>query len=290
MYFVPDPSATQKSAVVISKAFVPSEKVNVVLYFHGYRAPAIEEYMKSREFPRIIDASGKGFIFIAPQLGQQSQFPFAGASAVDYVNRMIATLTQQGPFRSVPSIERLVLAAHSGGGGPMLGATGWFKSAFPVVETWCLDCLYWAGDPVGAPNAKGDDLYEPDFRSIDSGKKDEHDKPIFVSVPVPATHTLEQWRARVRGSVEEQWYLLSKGGLSVKVFWGNGGTLTRTANLDLLDHLDQTSTNLDLRPEFYTCPTPEKPVLIKPKPQPRSQHDPLPQTVLGECIRDCRFL
>jgi hypothetical protein len=46
------------------------------------------------------------------------------------------------------------------------------------------------------------------------------------------------------GTVEKRWCDLSKGGSSLKVYWGNGGTLTRTANLDLMDHLDQSSINI----------------------------------------------
>ena len=164
----------------------------------------------------------------------------------------------------------------------MLSCTGWFKDVFPVVEAWALDCLYGAGDPVGAP--RREHLYEPDSKAL-------HPKdPDSPRVPIASATSLEDWRRKVRGTVEEQWYQLSKSGLKVKVFWGNGGTLTRTANLDLLDHLDQTSINLDLRPEFYKCPTTEKPILVEPKPTPRAQHDPLPQTVLAECIKDCTFL
>jgi Chlorophyllase len=279
---VKDPAPLHKSAIIIANGFTKAEKINVVLYFHGYRAPAIDQYLKSRKFKQIIDASGKNFVFIAPQLGSQSEFLSSASDAVDYVNRMLNMLVTFGPFASAPKIVKLVLAAHSGGGKAMLSATGWFKNVFPVVEAWLLDCLYGTGDPVGAPRIEN--LYEPDSHAKDPAVKDS------PQIPVASAMSLADWRTSVRGTVEEQWFQLSKAGLSAKVFWGNGGTLTRTANLDLLDHLDQTSCNLDLRPEFYTCPTPEKPVLIVPRPGPRSEHDPLPQTVLAECIRDCQFL
>jgi hypothetical protein len=279
---VKDPSPLEKSAIIISDGFTKADSINVVLYFHGYRAPPIDQYLKNRKFKDIIDASKKGFIFIAPQLGSQSEFPIADKDAVAYVNRMLEMLVQYGPYGSAPKINNLILAAHSGGGAPMLKATGWFKGALPVKEAWALDCLYGVGEPVGAPVKEH--LHEPDSRTIQKADKTK------VTIPVAAAKTLEEWRQLIKGSVEEKWYLLAKAGLSVKVFWGNGGTLTRTANLDLLDHLDQGSVNLDLRPEFYTCPTPEKPVLITPLPSPRAQHDPLPETVLGECIRDCTFL
>jgi|GEM_PF-6811366 hypothetical protein len=280
---VKDPAPLVKSAMILSSNFVKADKINVVLYYHGYGAPPINEYLATRGFKKIIDGSGKNFVFIAPQLGSKSEFLTSKAEAVDYVNRMLDMLVQYGPYTTAPKISQLVLAAHSGGGVPMLNSTGWFKGVFPMVEAWALDCMYGAGDPVGAP--KKEHLYEPDGRNVTNKATN-----TTTYVATPTTSSLSEWRKKVSGSVEEQWYLLSKGGLSVKVFWGNGGTLTRTANLDLLDHLDQTSCNLDLRPEFYKCPTPENPVLIVPTPIPRSQHDPLPQTVLAECIKDCSFL
>jgi hypothetical protein len=279
---VKDPAPLEKSAIIISDGFVKAEKINVVLYFHGYSAPPIDQYFKNRKFKDIIDASKKGFVFIAPQLGPKSEFLTSAADAIAYVNRMLGMLARFGPFASAPTIEKMVLAAHSGGGSPMLSATGWFKDVFPVAEAWLLDCLYGVGDPVGAPRIEH--LYEPDSRSSDPKVKN---SPM---IPVSSAKSLADWRKSLIGTVEEKWYQLSKAGLSAKVFWGNGGTLTRTANLDLLDHLDQTSCNLDLRPEFYKCPTVEKPVLIVPRPSPRAQHDPLPQTVLAECILDCGFL
>ena len=98
----------QKSSIVISKDFVKAESINVVLYFHGYNAPPIEQYFKNRKFKDIIDASKKSFVFIAPQLGSKSEFLTSAKDAIAYVNRMLDMLVQFGPFTSAPKIKQLI--------------------------------------------------------------------------------------------------------------------------------------------------------------------------------------
>ena len=48
--FLTDPAPLKQSVIVISNNFVKAEKINVVLYLHGYNAPPIDQYFKNRKF------------------------------------------------------------------------------------------------------------------------------------------------------------------------------------------------------------------------------------------------
>jgi hypothetical protein len=255
------------SAIYLPKAFRADPQVDVLLYLHGFtQQPSIQTYLRSYKLRQIVEASAKNVIFIAPTLGKRAEpgnLVNAGA-AMDYLNRMMTHVRTFGPYPSdgpAPSIRNIVLAAHSGGGYSMMQIAGDLQESGQNKECWGFDCLYVPSkeQPLAAPYP---------YTWKESGH--------------PVADDLDSWRDTIKQKPEGFWVDWCRAGNSVRLFWGNGGTLTRTANCHLYSLLPPSSPGVEVEPAFYDAyPSIAKKTLM---PAPAAQHDAVPRTVLGKCL------
>jgi hypothetical protein len=168
-------SAPREKAVATAKAEskddkpVP-EKLNVVVWLHGYEVPNIAQLFtaNSSKIRESVANSGKDVVLIAPFMGFRHNigkdgntvwdgpFDYTNFSAKNggetYLDTVLRALAE---FRNpsvesppIPEVKNLVLAAHSGGGAAMralVGSLGKYQAA--LRECWAFDCLYNTGSP-----------------------------------------------------------------------------------------------------------------------------------------------
>lgn len=153
------PAAT---GIYIPDHFRPDTNVTIVVYLHGYKSyypgswALIMDYWNGTCVPCFalreeVVASGKNIILVAPSLGVTSEagslIQRGGFDA--YMDQVLAAVNayylqprSSKPLSGVPSI---ILAAHSGGGAPMLKmAAGSDRCANNVKECWSFDAMYGA--------------------------------------------------------------------------------------------------------------------------------------------------
>ncbi len=147
-----------KTGVFIPACFNPGEKIDVVVFLHGHISAAdaagfkkkgIEHYWKNysniREHFR---KSGRNAILLAPTLGPVSSKSFGSLGNKngfdDYIASCFKELKDQNCLDHQGVPNRIILAAHSGGGNPMgkiLNTTNVLGDN--IEEVWGFDCLYW---------------------------------------------------------------------------------------------------------------------------------------------------
>ena len=261
------------SAIYLPNKFRADSKVDVLLYLHGFtKLASIQAYLQSFKLRKIVEDSGKNVIFIAPTLGLQAEpgnLVNSGV-AMDYLNRMMGHVRTYGPYPTngpAPRIRNIVLAAHSGGGYSMMKIANDLKKADQNKECWGFDCLYVPGKelPLAAP------------------------APYTWKEP---THTaainLEKWLYEIKQKPEGFWVDWARAGNSFRLFWGNGGTLTRTASCHLYSIMPPASPGVQVEPAFHDA----YPSIVKKAtlPAPAAQHDAVPEAVLGKCLSGARTL
>jgi hypothetical protein len=125
------PVSTQESAqgraiVLIPATFDPSKPADVLLHLHGmnvgYRA--VKGQTRDDQVDRIeqqLEASGHHqMIGVLPQGTTKSSFgPKGGFNSDAYLDEVLSTMVFMGVLVDRPRIGRVVLSAHSGGGGPI---------------------------------------------------------------------------------------------------------------------------------------------------------------------------
>jgi hypothetical protein len=256
------------SAIYFPPRFYPGQTINVLLYLHGHgNSYNIQDYLRQFKLREIIKDSGKNLVFIAPTLGKSSEAGrLMAPGGIDrYLREMMQSLFDYGPYPGTgiaPRVGKIVLAAHSGGGVPMAKiADNLSQSGGKNDECWGFDCLYDDGDPLGAPD------------------------PLTVKEKAHSVAPSEDaWERQVCNSVEGFWMNWSQGGnRSFRAFWGGGGTLTRTANLQLYSMMNNAD-GVTVEPSFYD--NYGEITKVKVMPHPVSGHDFVPKTVLGKCLDD----
>src|SRR5262249_42152182 len=92
----------------------------------------------------------RNVILVAPTLGPRSE---AGAlmrpgGVKGYLDHVMAALAQHTPLWGgrPPAVGNLILAAHSGGGAPMLELANQ-GHGFPSPEVWAFDSMYQSAEP-----------------------------------------------------------------------------------------------------------------------------------------------
>lgn len=167
------------TGIFIPQAYVPKRDVDIVLYLHGHKTlspgsgASIGDYWNGSKFPYFglreeVNDSGQNVIFVAPTLGPLSQAGnLTTAKGFDnYLAQVLAALNEhlvrKNPPQDVAGIGKIILAAHSGGGSPMLriaelkGSSNTSK----IVECWGFDSVYgavenrWADWAASHQNAK----------------------------------------------------------------------------------------------------------------------------------------
>ena len=269
-----DTGATGKpkhTAIVVPNTVTSAPMIDVILYFHGIQAPRISDYVRLRKFRAIIEATGRRVVLVAPTLGPKSEFGLLGQGTTlrAYIATVLGALASYGPFVSPPKLNNLILAAHSGGGRALIAAAEELDGApdLKVREAWGFDCMYGEGTPVTAP--------EP-FKVAEPGH--------------PVAKSLDDWKTRTAGSLEARWKSWASANHVFRVYFGAGGTKTRTANLDLMDQLDPAGLGVIMQPRFYRMENDGSLIRLKPEPGPVAAHDLVPQTALGPAITSCPWL
>lgn len=267
------PNRSSMSAIYLPHAFRNDDQVDVLLYLHGITTqPSIQAYLHTYRLREIVQASGKNVVFIAPTLGKNAEpgSLVTSGGALTYLNNLMASLRTYGPYpsdSSPPTIRTIVLAAHSGGGYSMLKIAYDLKGSGLNSECWGFDCLYVPGKekPLAAPAP---------WTFNDPGN--------------PVADDLDSWLLDVKTKPEGMWVDWCRFGNSLRLFWGNGSTLTRTANMHLYALQAPTVASVQVEPPFYDAyPTITKKRLM---PVAVASHDAVPKTVLGKCLAGARTL
>lgn len=167
------PRCQPVTALFVPGQYRPATTADVVLYFHGHRRRlhSVREYLNDSRWSSLLPAlagSGKNAVFVAPELGDLDEGGTDLASPQRfecYIQEVLATIGQVangsrrvtslpapapsgvGPGAARPShppgLRTLILAAHSGGGAPMLNLV---RSNSPSLaslrECWAFDCMY----------------------------------------------------------------------------------------------------------------------------------------------------
>lgn len=165
-----------ETAIYLPPGLRRSAQVDVIVYLHGFetdragrvicgRGRTISEYLEHPSFQlrEIVRDSGKNAILVAPKIGAHSQpgslTRRGGFTA--FMDRVLAALPACGRWSRPPSLGRLVLSAHSGGGagiGAICAVNG--ELVANLTEVWMFDALYggvdaWAQLFAVRPNVVG---------------------------------------------------------------------------------------------------------------------------------------
>jgi len=148
------------TGIFVPNSFRPDSDTAVVLYLHGWKGMApgndvlINGYWDGARFPFFalreeVAASGRNVIFVAPSLGNKSEagslIQRGGFDA--FMQQVLAGFNEHFLMarhgRRINDVQSIILAAHSGGGSPMLKiARGTDQYAMKVKECWCFDSMY----------------------------------------------------------------------------------------------------------------------------------------------------
>ena len=174
-----------RTGIYLPSAFTPAAGVEVLLYLHGmtrdYPGPGalINAYWDGKRFEFFalreeVEASGRNLVFVAPSLGDNPNITssLAEPGGFDaYLKRVISGLNErlaQDHKRGIGDVRRIVLAAHSAGGNPMLKiALGKDQYTARIAECWCFDGMYgsvaaaWAAWAKAHPQASLHVYYGP---------------------------------------------------------------------------------------------------------------------------------
>lgn len=155
------------TAIYAPNNFKAGSATDIILYLHGHLgghpgltwsgrkvySPSIKSYLnyKAQEyfnFRKIINASGKNVVFVAPTLGPRSQYGNLGNDFDNYIDQVIAAingyvfikLNLDGQF----NLRNLIIASHSGGGSAMLNIVEQSKSTYAkrIKAIWGFDSWY----------------------------------------------------------------------------------------------------------------------------------------------------
>jgi hypothetical protein len=151
------------TGIFLPAGYRPEAGVDLIVYLHGYKRygyhphMSVASYWDKRHVPYFLLREGlndarKNVVLVAPTLGPRSQAGWlVGANGLDrYLAQVLSALRVYGPFQGVAalSVGHIILACHSGGGGPMRRlALNKELSAIKIRECWGFDCLYNGGDP-----------------------------------------------------------------------------------------------------------------------------------------------
>lgn len=226
------------TAVCVPNGFKAGSKANIILFLHGTDQTSIQDYFQQtvHDLRTSLDSPNpiKQVILIAPTLSKGAQGGNLGGDEADtipsnalqwYLPLVSKELQKKKPSPPIPEfddpgkVDKIVLAAHSGGGKVMLALArtrGTDQYADKIVECWGFDCLY--GQAHGAlstpPPAPDPKALQPQWTAWESNNK-AHREMLWAN-----------WLRDKGGSVE--FYLYCASGAR------GGGTTTRSTNLDKL--------------------------------------------------------
>jgi len=225
------------TAVCVPSGFKAGDKANLILFLHGTGQTSIRDYFQQtdHDLRPSLDSPNptKQVILIAPTLSEGAQGGILGGDEADtiptgalqwYLPLVSKELQKQKPNPPIPEfddpskVDKIVLAAHSGGGKVMLALArtrGADKYADKIVECWGFDCLYGQAHgarstPTPAPDPKAP---QPQWTAWESAQK---------------AHRETLWANWLRDNSGVEFFLYCASGPR------GGGTAIRSTNLDKL--------------------------------------------------------
>ena len=147
----------QVTGIYVPPAIKSLDKVNVILYLHGDKVRVwgptgtIRQYWSLPTFPlrQGLNASGQQYILVAPTFGASvhAEYGNLGTNIDQYLDDVMEQLRVFCPAaltpKKTPQIGNLLLAAHSGGFGPITSIIKNIKKyKANVNEVWGFDIMY----------------------------------------------------------------------------------------------------------------------------------------------------
>ena len=162
-YFVSIDLGSSAKTKAMTGIFVPdgyqiSNKVDIILWLMGHHnnaqyppTMAINDYWVNYphfKFREMVNQSKKNVVLVAPSLGPGSEAgnltPRDGLSK--FIDQVLAALNAYGGFLTLPTLSKMVIACHSGGGAPMLSIAKINQQySDSIQQFWGFDCLYNSG-------------------------------------------------------------------------------------------------------------------------------------------------
>jgi hypothetical protein len=158
-------SAGQNSVgVYFPSGFKSSNKVDVIIFLHGYKQPcgmdknaSIKTYWQDSRFAlrEKIESARKNVILVAPTLGPKSEPGWmTQKGGLDrFLSKVLDGLKQQNLLPAGAMLGNLILAGHSGAGKylrQIIGLTD--KAVQNLREVWLFDALYYGKNKGNKPN------------------------------------------------------------------------------------------------------------------------------------------
>ncbi len=150
--------------IFVPKGFRPSDKVNFVVHFHGWRHHVENTFSIYHLVPQFVD-SGRNAILVVPQGPYDAADSFDGKMDDEngfkrFMLDVRATLEKQGIIGAQP-IGDIILSGHSGGYGAMSPILARGGMNDHIKEVFIFDALY-----AGTENFMGWFDHYPDRRII----------------------------------------------------------------------------------------------------------------------------
>jgi hypothetical protein len=156
------------TAIFVPDSFKPEAETDLIIYLHGhlkdhpglidigkgkFNSPSIQKYLNYSkkpyfDFREIINKSKKNIIFVAPTLGPRSQYGNLAKTFDNYIDQVIWAVNQYifkaRQLNGKLNLGNLIIAAHSGGGSPMLSIAEQSKSIYAqrIKSFWGFDSWY----------------------------------------------------------------------------------------------------------------------------------------------------
>jgi hypothetical protein len=161
------------TGVFFPSKYKPEDRIDLILYLHGHvkgcggdtKQHSIEKVWTQDYFPfrEKLNDTGKNLLLVAPTLGLTSEDGnLARKGGRRYLDEVLLGIFAYGPYDQLRNrdllfpVGNIILACHSGGGGPMFrlarsmtGKEGRGDYGGYLRECWGFDCMY--GIPEGAP-------------------------------------------------------------------------------------------------------------------------------------------
>jgi len=177
-------TGSRETGVHLPKPHYPGERLNVLLWFHGFYVRDIPALLATdgTRIRDIVEASGKDLVLIAPHLGyvdpsfngrdafrKHSADFGAGSTCESYLDEVLDAIAPALPRKPSSNtedtdsafldIENLYIGCHSGGGIAMktiVGGNALGKYKSKLQQCWGFDCIYGLNGWEGAVRNRTD--------------------------------------------------------------------------------------------------------------------------------------
>ena len=230
-----DNGAKTLTAVCVPNGYTGGPKINIILFLHGTGQTSAQDYLTQKDHDlrdKLDNSPVKNLVLIVPTLTSDARGGKLGGDDADtvpsgalkwYLPLVSSELQKKSPspaitdFGIAGNVDKIILAAHSGGGKVMLALSrtkGKGDYVDKIVECWGFDCLY--GHPAGALSTP---TAAPDVKA--------------------SQEQWTNWETKQKAHREMLWAdSLASSGVDFYLYCATGpkggGTVTRSTNLDKL--------------------------------------------------------